>query len=101
MTHVLLVGGDVALLEGLAQLARSYDLVVADGSAGIGPDVLSFATAADHVLLVTTPEPTSRTTYSARSAAMGTDERRCADTPSRSGPSPPGDAPSATSTVVR
>jgi len=49
------------LLEGLAQLARSYDLVIADGSAGIGPDVLSFATAADHVLLVTTPEPTALT----------------------------------------
>jgi flagellar biosynthesis protein FlhG len=49
------------LLDGLAQLSRSYDLVIADGAAGIGPDVLSFATAADHVLLVTTPEPTAMT----------------------------------------
>jgi flagellar biosynthesis protein FlhG len=49
------------LLDGLAQLSRSYDLVIADGAAGIGPDVLSFATAADHVLLVTTPEPTALT----------------------------------------
>ena len=49
------------LLDGLAQLSRNYDLVIADGAAGIGPDVLSFATAADHVLLVTTPEPTSLT----------------------------------------
>ena len=49
------------LLAGIAQLSRSYDLVIADGAAGIGPDVLSFATAADHVLLVTTPEPTALT----------------------------------------
>jgi flagellar biosynthesis protein FlhG len=49
------------LLDGLVQLSGSYDLVLADGAAGIGPDVLSFATAADHVLLVTTPEPTAMT----------------------------------------
>jgi len=49
------------LLDALLQLSGSYDVVVADGAAGIGPDVLGFATAADHVLLVTTPEPTAMT----------------------------------------
>ncbi len=58
---VLPQGERERLLDGLAQLARAYDLVIADGAAGIGPDVLSFATAADHVLLVTTPEPTALT----------------------------------------
>ncbi|MBK7642490.1 MAG: AAA family ATPase [Planctomycetes bacterium] len=49
------------LLDGLSALAHNYDLVLADGAAGIGADVLSFAAAADHVLLVTTPEPTALT----------------------------------------
>jgi flagellar biosynthesis protein FlhG len=49
------------LLDALLRLSGSYDLVLADGAAGIGPDVLGFATAADHVLLVTTPEPTAMT----------------------------------------
>jgi flagellar biosynthesis protein FlhG len=45
-----------ALLDGLRKLAHDYDLVIADGSPGIGEDVLSFAQAADRVLLVTTPD---------------------------------------------
>jgi flagellar biosynthesis protein FlhG len=45
------------LIEGLRSLALDYDLVIADGSPGIGDDVLSFAQAADRVLLVTTPDP--------------------------------------------
>jgi flagellar biosynthesis protein FlhG len=45
------------LIEGLRRLALDYDLVIADGSPGIGEDVLSFAQAADRVLLVTTPDP--------------------------------------------
>ena len=49
------------LLVHLEELSGDYDLVVADGAAGIGPDVLAFAGAADHVLLVTTPEPTALT----------------------------------------
>ena len=44
------------LLRGLAALAAGYDLVLGDGAAGIGPDALAFAAAADHVLLVTTPD---------------------------------------------
>jgi len=49
------------LLDGLVALSSQYDILIADGAAGIGPDVLAFATAADHVLLVTTPEPTALT----------------------------------------
>lgn len=44
------------LVDGLRRLAHGYDLVVADGSPGIGEDVLAFAAAADRVLLVTTPD---------------------------------------------
>jgi flagellar biosynthesis protein FlhG len=49
------------LSQGLRDLARSYDIVVADGASGIGPDVLAFCGLADHVLVVTTPEPMALT----------------------------------------
>jgi flagellar biosynthesis protein FlhG len=49
------------LLRGLTELARDYEILLADGAAGIGPDVLAFAAAADHVLLVTTPDAAALT----------------------------------------
>jgi flagellar biosynthesis protein FlhG len=49
------------LFRDLAELAAGYDLSIADGAAGIGPDVLAFAAAADHVLLVTTPDAAALT----------------------------------------
>jgi flagellar biosynthesis protein FlhG len=49
------------LLAGLARVSRRYDVVIGDSGAGIGPDVLAFAAAAQHVLVVTTPEPTALT----------------------------------------
>jgi flagellar biosynthesis protein FlhG len=49
------------LFDGLREAARAYDVVLADGAAGIGPDVLAFAGAADLVLAVATPEPASVT----------------------------------------
>ncbi|QDU70002.1 AAA family ATPase [Engelhardtia mirabilis] len=49
------------LLEGLAELSVDYDLILADSAAGIGPDVLGFAIEADHVLVVTTPDPAALT----------------------------------------
>jgi flagellar biosynthesis protein FlhG len=49
------------LCAGLRELARDYDILVADGAAGIGPDVLAFCGLADHVLVVTTPEPMAMT----------------------------------------
>lgn len=45
----------------LGELAASYDVVLGDSAAGIGPDVLAFASAADRVLIVTTPQPTALT----------------------------------------
>lgn len=48
-------------LNDLERFAESYDLVLCDGAAGIGDDVLHFAARADHVLLVTTPDPTAIT----------------------------------------
>lgn len=45
----------------VSELSRDYDLVVGDSAAGIGPDVLTFATLADQVLCVTTPDPAALT----------------------------------------
>ena len=42
------------LLEGLRTLGSEYDVILCDGAAGIGGDVLGVAAAADRVLLVTT-----------------------------------------------
>ena len=42
------------LLEGLRSLGAEYDVILCDGAAGIGGDVLGLAAAADRVLLVTT-----------------------------------------------
>ena len=44
------------LFEALVPLASRYELVIGDSAAGIGPDVLAFACAADRVLVTTTPE---------------------------------------------
>ncbi len=51
----------VALLAGMRELSRNYDLVIGDSAAGIGPDVLGFAGIADHVFVVTTPNPAALT----------------------------------------
>ncbi len=49
------------LLDSLADLEHQADLILIDTGAGISPNVLSFTRAADHVLVVTTPEPTAIT----------------------------------------
>jgi flagellar biosynthesis protein FlhG len=49
------------LLAGIAELAEGYELLIGDSAAGIGPDVLAAASAADLVVLVTTPDPTALT----------------------------------------
>ena len=51
----------LALRDLVAELSRDYDLVLGDSAAGIGPDVLAFATLADQVLCVTTPDPAALT----------------------------------------
>lgn len=45
----------------LKELAADYDLVLCDGAAGIGTDALAFCASADHVVLVTTPDPAALT----------------------------------------
>jgi flagellar biosynthesis protein FlhG len=49
------------LVEALAELEHTVDVILIDTGAGISPNVLSFTRAADHVLIVTTPEPTAIT----------------------------------------
>jgi flagellar biosynthesis protein FlhG len=49
------------LIEALGQLEQQADIILIDTGAGISPNVLSFTRAADHVLVVTTPEPTAIT----------------------------------------
>ena len=49
------------LVESLAELEQQADVILIDTGAGISPNVLAFTRAADHVLVVTTPEPTAIT----------------------------------------
>jgi flagellar biosynthesis protein FlhG len=49
------------LVDALGDLEAHADVILIDTGAGISPNVLSFTRAADHVLVVTTPEPTAIT----------------------------------------
>lgn len=49
------------LIDALADLEARTDVILIDTGAGISPNVLSFTRCADHVLVVTTPEPTAIT----------------------------------------
>jgi flagellar biosynthesis protein FlhG len=49
------------IVDLLAELEETTDIILIDTGAGIGPNVLSFTRAADHVLVLTTPEPTAIT----------------------------------------
>src|SRR4051812_36272477 len=49
------------LVDALAELEANADVILIDTGAGISPNVLAFTRAADHVLVVTTPEPTAIT----------------------------------------
>ncbi len=44
------------LIAGIAELSAQYDVVLGDSAAGVGSDVMHFASMADRVLVVTTPE---------------------------------------------
>ncbi len=48
-------------VENMAMLDKLADIIIVDTGAGLSENVMSFVTAADEVLLVTTPEPTSIT----------------------------------------
>src|SRR5258708_99872 len=49
------------IINALAELEKSVDIILIDTGARISPNVLSFTRAADDVLVVTTPEPTAIT----------------------------------------
>lgn len=49
------------LLAQLSKLNTSTEIVVLDCGAGISRNVLAFATSADHVIVVSTPQPTAMT----------------------------------------
>lgn len=49
------------LIDQFARLERAYDVLLIDTGAGIGPSVLGLLSAADRVLIVTTPDPTAIT----------------------------------------
>lgn len=49
------------LLEELDSLQNNADVIIIDTGAGISSSVVSFCQAADHVLVVTTPEPSAMT----------------------------------------
>src|SRR4051812_35510527 len=49
------------LVLALGELEQAVDIILIDTGAGISPNVLTFTRAADHVLVVTTPEPTAMT----------------------------------------
>lgn len=47
------------VLDGLKELQEHADFIIIDTMAGIGQNAVSFAAAADEVILVTTPEPSA------------------------------------------
>jgi flagellar biosynthesis protein FlhG len=49
------------LLDSMTELEQESDVMLIDTGAGISANVLAFTRAADHVLVVTTPEPTAIT----------------------------------------
>ena len=49
------------VLDEMSSLGEDYDLVIIDTGAGIGDNVLYFASASEAVLIVLTPDPTSLT----------------------------------------
>lgn len=51
--------GRTNLLNGLKQLQDEVDYIIIDTMAGIGRNVIAFALAADEILIITTPEPSS------------------------------------------
>lgn len=63
------------LIDALADLERQADVILIDTGAGISTNVLSFTRAADHVLVVTTPEPTAITDAYAVVKVLGRDGR--------------------------
>ncbi len=55
----LSMAGRERILAGLHEVEQSVDFIIIDTMAGIGKNAVSFTTAADEVILVTTPEPSA------------------------------------------
>ncbi len=49
------------LIESFNELEEQYDILIIDTGAGLTPHIISYATSADEVIVITTPEPTSTT----------------------------------------
>ncbi|SJZ64576.1 MinD/ParA family protein [Selenihalanaerobacter shriftii] len=49
------------LIEGLENLEDNYDIILIDTGAGLSKTVISFTLAADEIIVISTPEPTSVT----------------------------------------
>ncbi|MDB5325617.1 MAG: ATPase involved in chromosome partitioning [Phycisphaerales bacterium] len=49
------------VVDAMGELESQFDVILIDTGAGISANVLAFTRAADHVLIVTTPEPTAIT----------------------------------------
>jgi flagellar biosynthesis protein FlhG len=78
------------LLSRLSALETQHDFIILDAPAGIGRGVLHLAQQADHLILVTTPEPTAMMDAYALLKSLGqmTETRtRAAARPPSSGPS--------------
>ena len=61
------------LVNAMAELEQQFDVMIVDTGAGINANVLCFTRAADHVLIVTTPEPTAITDAYAVAKVMSRD----------------------------
>ncbi len=64
--------GRQVLLTAIQEIERLADVVLIDTGAGVSSNVLAFCRAADHVLVVTTPEPTAVTDAYAMVKCIGT-----------------------------
>ena len=64
------------LIGQMERLEQRADIILIDTGAGIAPNVLSFATSADQLVVVTTPEPTAITDAY---AVIKTARRQCSD----------------------
>lgn len=65
-----------SFVEQLGELAGDYDVVLGDGAAGLGRDVLTFAARASLVWIVTTPDPAALSDAYGLLKALDQDARR-------------------------
>src|SRR5690606_22704372 len=64
------------LMHQIHDIENEADLIVIDTGAGVSPNVMSFAMAADQLLVVTTPEPTAITDAYALTKIISRQEKK-------------------------